>query len=81
MNVKNKIYNLVILKSKIKKEKTDMKDSDDLIYDLGLGSLSLVELIVDIECEFDIEIDEDDIEQIYKFGDLVNYVTEKVNFR
>ena len=57
---------------------SDIIDVDmDLGEDLGFDSLSLVELIVDLESRFDIEIDESDLEpkrlktvgQIYKLVD------------
>ena len=42
---------------------SDIIDVDmDLGEDLGFDSLSLVELIVDLESRFDIEIDESDLE-------------------
>lgn len=75
--IKNKIHQLVMERAKVAPE-TEFKDSDDLVYDLGMDSLSVVEFIVDLETEFDIEVEEDDIEKIYKYGSLVEYILGKV---
>ena len=43
-----------------------------------MDSLSLVELIVDLENMFDFEVDEEYIDQIYKYGKLVEYIKKDV---
>lgn len=75
--IKNEVYKLVIAHAKVGKG-TELKDTDDLIYDLGMDSLSLVELIVDLESMFDFEVDEECVDQIYKYGKLVKYVKNSV---
>jgi acyl carrier protein len=42
--------------------------------DLGLDSLDLFELIMDIEDEFNIEISDDDIGKLKTFQDLVDFI-------
>ena len=42
--------------------------------DLGVDSLELYEVLSSIEDEFDIEIDEDDVENIITVGDAVDYI-------
>ncbi len=42
--------------------------------DLGVDSLELYEVLTAIEDEFDIEIDEDDVENIITVGDAVDYI-------
>lgn len=78
MMVENKIYEMIMAKAKTKKDISEILDDNDLVFDLGLDSLSLVELIVDIESEFDIEIGEEEIEEVYKYGRLIKYVEKKV---
>ena len=56
----------------------EIKMEDDLVYELGMDSLSLVELIVDLEEQFEIEIEEDKMDVIYKYGKLLNYLQERV---
>ena len=48
------------------------------IDDLGADSLDIVELIMDLEEEFDIEIPDNDAEKVAKVGDVVDYIKEHV---
>lgn len=47
--------------------------------DLGADSLDVVELVMELEDEFDMEISDDDAEKIGTVGDAVKYIEEKVN--
>ena len=48
--------------------------------DLGADSLDIVELIMDFEKTFDIEIpDEDASDKITTVGDAIKYIEDKVN--
>ncbi len=51
------------------------------LYDLGLESLNVVELLTDAESEFDIIVDVEDLsEELFAhFGNLRRYIQEKVN--
>lgn len=44
--------------------------------DLGADSLDIVELIMELEDEFDTEISDEDAEKISTVGDVVTYITE-----
>ncbi len=44
--------------------------------DLGADSLDLVELIMSMEEEFDLNIPDEDVEDIAKVADAVNYVSK-----
>ena len=48
----------------------------DLMEDLNADSLDAVEIIMDIEDEFDIEVDEDEVENIRTIADIINYIEE-----
>lgn len=76
--LRDKIDELLSARAKTAPERKFM-ETDDLVYDLGLDSLSMVELIIDLENEFNIEIDGDDISHLYKYGEIVNYITKVVN--
>jgi len=47
-----------------------------LINDLNADSLDSIEIVVECEKEFDIEIDDDDLENIRTVKDIVNLVQE-----
>ncbi len=42
--------------------------------DLGADSLDVVELVMELEDEFDMEISDDDAEKIATVGDAVDYI-------
>jgi len=45
--------------------------------DLGADSLDVVELVMELEDEFDMEISDDDAENITTVGDAVTYINSK----
>ncbi|WP_102027345.1 acyl carrier protein [Salirhabdus sp. Marseille-P4669] len=45
--------------------------------DLEADSLDIVELVMELEDEFDMEISDDDAEKIATVGDAVNYIDSK----
>ena len=49
------------------------------IDDLGADSLDTVELIMQFEEEFSIEIPDDDAENLLSVGQAVEYITKKLN--
>lgn len=49
-----------------------------LMEDLDCDSLDKVELVVELEEEFDIEIPDEASERMHSVGDVVRYVEEKV---
>ncbi|CCQ93633.1 acyl carrier protein [[Clostridium] ultunense Esp] len=55
-------------------------DEDDITMDtsfredLNADSLDLVELIMALEDEFELEVDDDDVEKINTVGDAVDYI-------
>lgn len=46
--------------------------------DLGADSLDVVELVMELEDEFDMQISDDDAEKIATVGDAVNYINSKM---
>ncbi len=48
------------------------------VEDLNADSLDVVELIMAIEEEFDMEIEDSEVENIKTVGDLVNFVNDRV---
>jgi acyl carrier protein len=52
----------------------EIKAESSFIEDLGADSLDIVELLMEMEEKFDIEIPEDDAANIKTVGDAVNYI-------
>lgn len=57
----------------------EVKPEAAFIEDLGADSLDIVELIMAMESEFDIEIDDDEVEEIATVEDAVNYIRENTD--
>lgn len=60
-------------------DKEEITQETSIYDDLGADSLDLVELIMALEQEFDLEIDDDDVEKIKTIGDAVSYIKENAN--
>ncbi len=50
----------------------------NFIEDLNADSLDIVDLIVEMEHEFDVSIPDDEAEQIRTVGDAVNYIADNI---
>ena len=56
-----------------------LHEETDLKNDLGIDSLDVVNIVIDIESHFDIEIDNDSIKKMSTIANCLNLVDEKVN--
>ena len=55
---------------------TDLNENTNLIEDIGIDSVDVVELVVELENEFGLdEIPEEELKKIRTIGDLAAYVT------
>lgn len=59
-------------------DESEVKPEASFREDLGADSLDVVELVMELEDEFDTEISDDDAEKIATVGDAVTYISEKV---
>lgn len=59
-------------------EESEVKLEASFKEDLGADSLDVVELVMELEDEFDMEISDDDAEKIVTVGDAVNYIQSLV---
>lgn len=55
-------------------EEDTIKLESDLSEDLGADSLDAIELIMEIEAQFDVEIDDSEATKIKQVSDIVNYL-------
>lgn len=60
-------------------DEKDVKMESAFIEDLGADSLDIVELIMAMESEFDMEIEDDEVEDISTVEDVVNYIKENAD--
>lgn len=55
-------------------EESDITLETDILNDLGADSLSVVDLAMALEDEFEIEMPDEELESIRTVGDIVNYI-------
>lgn len=54
----------------------EVKEESKFVEDLGADSLDVVELIMELEEKFDIEIPDSEAENIATVGDAIKYIEE-----
>lgn len=54
----------------------EILDSHKIVEDLGADSLNVVEIVMEIETEFEIEIDDTEIESIETVSDLIKLIQD-----
>ena len=74
-SIEEKVIGIVSEQLNIPKE--DIKLDSDFVANLKADSLDLVELVMEFEDEFGVQIPESDQEKIKTVGDAVKYITEK----
>lgn len=74
-NFKEKFNNIII--DKLSVDKNQLKP-ETTFTDLGADSLDVVELIMEFETIFNIEIPDEDGENILTVGDAEKYIKEKL---
>ena len=65
-----------IVAEKMDKPKEEISAEKSFVNDLGADSLDTVELMMDIEDEFDLSIPEEEAQKITTIGDAIKYVQE-----
>lgn len=56
----------------------EIKPESRFVDDLGADSLDIVELIMEMEEEFDIEIPDEDVEKMISVKDVTDYISKVV---
>ncbi|MCH2570033.1 MAG: acyl carrier protein [Planctomycetota bacterium] len=67
-----------IVSSQMGVEKDTVTKDTTFVNDLGADSLDTVELVMEIEEEFDITIPDDEAEKIQSVGQAVGYIEEQM---
>ncbi|HCU06931.1 MAG TPA: acyl carrier protein [Holosporales bacterium] len=74
-DINNKVIEIVA--EALSVEVDQITPSSNLVDDLGADSLARVELVMQIEEEFDIEISDSDSEKILTVQAIIDYVNKK----
>jgi acyl carrier protein len=56
----------------------EISERDDLLSDLGINSAHLVDIIIDLEDEFDIEISDEEAEEMLTVGKSIEVIRQKL---
>lgn len=62
-----------------KEQLADIDEQTDLIKDLKINSANLVDIIIDAEAKYDIEIDYDSADKMVNVGTCIDVISEKIN--
>ena len=68
-----------IISERLSVDESKITEGSSFIEDLGADSLDTVELIMQLEEAFDIQIPDEDAEKIATVGDAVKYIETHVN--
>jgi acyl carrier protein len=63
-----------IIEKELGVEREKLTDDASFIDDLGADSLDIVELVMELEEEFDIQIPDDQAEKIKTVGEAIDYI-------
>lgn len=73
--VRQKVKEIIVKKLGV--EESQITDEASFTKDLGADSLDTVELIMEFEKEFNVQIEDSQAEKIQTVGDVINFLTSK----
>lgn len=76
-NIEERVLNIVCEQLGTSRDK--ITHGTSFINDLGADSLDTVELVMEFEDEFEINIPDEDAEKIQTVGDAIKYIEGKLN--
>lgn len=76
-DLKQKVTEIIVKKLGV--EESQVSEEANFTKDLGADSLDTVELIMELEKEFNLTIEDSDAEKIQTVGDVITYLNGKVN--
>tara|TARA_B100000700_G_scaffold201052_1_gene221202 strand:- start:554 stop:787 length:234 start_codon:yes stop_codon:yes gene_type:complete len=66
-----------IIVDKLVIDESEVTNDSNFMSDLGADSLDTVELIMEFEKEFDLQIPDDEAEKITTVGDAIKYIEDR----
>lgn len=76
-DIKSKVVSIIV--DKLGVDESEVTETASFTNDLGADSLDTVELIMELEKEFNISIPDDHAENISTVGEAIKYVNENVD--
>ena len=76
MDIKNRAVKIIAEQLGIKEE--EVKDDSRFVEDLGADPLDMVELVMELEEGFGIEIPDEDAEKAKTVKDVIDYINKKL---
>jgi acyl carrier protein len=73
----DKVKEIIVRELGVERDK--LTDNASFIDDLGADSLDIVELVMEFEKEFNIDIPDEEAEKLRTVGDAVGYLNSKVS--
>lgn len=73
-NIQERVLEIIAEKMQVAKEQVTPETS--FVNDLGADSLDTVELVMELEDEFDIQIPDEDADKIQTVGEAIKYIEE-----
>ncbi len=67
-----------IIEKELGVEREKLTNEASFIEDLGADSLDIVELVMEFEKEFNIDIPDEDAEKLRTVGDAIAYLNQKI---
>lgn len=74
--IENKVKEIIVKDLGVKESEVTREAS--FVNDLGADSLDCVELVIDFEYEFGIEIDDNEAENINTVGEAIDYINKLI---
>ncbi|MBQ2387444.1 MAG: acyl carrier protein [Clostridia bacterium] len=65
-----------ILSEQLMIDEDEITPESNIVDDLGADSLDMVDLVMTIEDEFELDVEDEDVENIKTVGDIVHYIEE-----
>ncbi len=76
MDIEAKVKDIIM--NKLGVEASQITPAASFTNDLGADSLDTVELVMEFEKEFNVQVPDEDAEKLTTVGDAINYLTGKV---
>jgi acyl carrier protein len=75
-SIESKVIQIIAEQLSLRED--EIKAESRFVDDLGADSLDIVELIMEMEEEFDIEIPDEEVEKMITVQDVVSYISQHV---